>query len=246
MDVVDAYAHCGIRKYKPYAELDAAMRAGGVARCVICEHRGEYDHSYIESVIRKEPERFRGVFLVDLDKADAIDDVTRWARPLSAKSAFSGIRLPVESLRTHRKLWLWAAGLGLNLVVDGDIANGVPLLDQFAREMPRTTIQITHLAQLKDVRALAARPNVHIQISGMHQFGHPPYKELRPVVEKLWREFGASRLLYASNFPVMGDNAVYLKEIELLRSGELGIPASAAKQVMHDNATRLWFSSSKP
>ncbi len=51
MDIIDAYAHCGIRKYKPYEELDAAMKAGGVSKCVICQHRGEYDHSYIESIV---------------------------------------------------------------------------------------------------------------------------------------------------------------------------------------------------
>ena len=111
--------------------------------------------------------------------------------------------------------------------------------------MPQTPIQITHLAQMKDVWPLAGRPNVSIQISGMHQFAKPPYTELRPAVEKLWREFGTSRLLYASNFPVMGDTATYLKEIELLRSGELGIPPSAAALVMRENANRMWFAEPK-
>src|SRR5262249_43434059 len=151
------------------------------------------------------------------EKPNAIDDVTYWAKRGTAPSAFSGIRLPAESLRTHRKLWLWAAELGLKFVVDGDLDAGVPLLDQFAREMPRTPIQITHMAQRKDVSRLAARPNVHVQISGMHQFAKAPYNELRPVIEKLWREFGDSRLVYASNFPVMEEIAIYLKEIELLR-----------------------------
>src|SRR4051794_13535576 len=157
------------------------MRAGGVSRCVICEHRGEYDHSYIESIVRKEPQRFRAVFLVDLDKPSAIDEVTFWAKRRPTPAAFSGIRLPVESLRTRRKLWLWAAELGLKVVVDGDLESGVPLLDQFAREMPRTPIQITHLAQLRDVSRLAQPPNVHILISGMPQFAKPPYSEPRPA-----------------------------------------------------------------
>ena len=240
MDIIDAYAHCGIRKYKPYADLDAAMRAGGISKCVICEHRGEFDHSYIESVVLKEPARFRGVFLVDLTKPNAIDDVTHWAT--RKPKAFHGIRIQAETLRTHRKLWLWAAQLGLNFVVDGDLEAGLEPLDQFAREMPRTNIQITHLAQLKNVRRLAARPNVHVQISGMHQYDKPPYPKLRPVIEQLWKDFGQTRLLYASNFPVMVESTVYLQELELVRSGALGIPAGAAQHVMHDNAARLWFS----
>jgi len=231
--IVDAYAHCGIRKYKPYEELDAAMKAGGVSKCVICEHRGEFDHSYIESVVLREPQRFRGVFLVDLNKPNAIDDVTHWAT--RNPKAFHGIRLQAESLATHRKLWLWAAELGLNLVVDGDLEAGTPLLDQFAREMPKAKIQITHLAQLRDVGKLAARPNVHVQISGMHQYDKWPYPKMRAVVDRLWKDFGEQRLLYASNFPVMVERSAYLQEIEWVQS------LKSSQRIMHDNAARLWF-----
>lgn len=231
--MIDAYAHCGIRKYKPYEELDAAMRAGGISKCVICEHRGEFDHSYIESIVVREPERFRGVFLVDLNKPNAIDDVTHWAT--RKPKAFHGIRLQAESLGTHRKLWLWAAELGLNFVVDGDLDAGVPLLDQFAREMPKARIQLTHLAQQKDVSRLAARPNVHVQISGMHQFDKPPYPKMRALVNELRNEFGEERLLYASNFPVMVERSVYLQEIEWVQN-----VVKSAQRVMHDNAARLW------
>ncbi len=242
MDIIDAYAHCGIRKYKPYEELDAAMRAGGITRCVLAEHRGEYDHSYIEGIVRKEPQRFRGVFLVDMEKPSAIDDVTHWAT--RKPKAFHGIRLAAETLKTHRKLWLWAAQLGLNFVVDGDLEAALADLDQFAREMPKTNIQITHLAQAKDIRRLAVRPNIHVQISGMHQLDKAPYPKLHPVIEQLWRDFGENRLLYASNFPVMVDRDIYLGEIELLRTGALGIPASAVQKLMHDNAQRIWFAKS--
>ncbi len=240
MDIIDAYAHCGIRKYKPYEDLNRAMKLGGVVRTVLAEHRGEYDHSYILGVVQKEPSRFRGVFLVDFASASAVVDVTRWGT--RKDRAFRGIRMPVETLGTHRAVWLWAAQLGLNFVVDGDLANAAPLLDRFAREMPKNAIQITHLgAMAKSVLTLAERPNIHLQISGMHQFGKLPYTAQRPWVEQLLRAFGDSRLLYASNFPVMREESVYLKEIELLKSGELGIPASSAQKVMHDNAARLWF-----
>lgn len=233
MDIIDAYAHCGIRKYKPYEDLDAAMRAGGISKCVICQHRGEFDHSYIESVVLREPQRFRGVFLVDLTKPDGIDDVTHWAT--RKPKAFYGLRIQAETLATHRKLWLWAAELGLNFVVDGDLEVGAPLLDQFAKEMPKSNIQITHLAQLKDVSRLASRPNVHVQISGMHQYDKLPYPKLRDTVDRLWKDFGDTRLLYASNFPVMAEHSVYLQEIEWVKSRK------SAQRIMHDNAARIWF-----
>lgn len=243
MDIVDSYAHCGLRKYKPYADLDRVMRASGVTRAVLAQHRGEYDHSYIEGIVKAEPERFAGVFLVDLESPAAMDDVTRWA----SRKTFRGIRLPVESLRTHRNLWVWAAQLRLHFVVDGGLTASAPLLAEFAKQLPETAVQITHMAgprnptEMIPVLRLSERSNIRIQVSGMHMFGQPPYDGLVPWIEILHRTFGENRLLYASNFPVMKDDSLYREEIDLLRSGKLGIPESAIGKVMHDNAARLWF-----
>jgi hypothetical protein len=49
----------------------------GVRRAVLAQHRGEFDHSYIEGVVRSDPARFTGVFLVDLDGPQALDEVAR-------------------------------------------------------------------------------------------------------------------------------------------------------------------------
>jgi predicted TIM-barrel fold metal-dependent hydrolase len=96
---------------------------------------------------------------------------------------------------------------------------------------------LTHLG----TPALAERRNIHVQISGMHQLGKPPYTELLPRIRELYKRYGAERLVYASNFPVMETEEVYTAEIDLLRSGRLGIPEKDIPQVMNANAERLWF-----
>ena len=234
MIITDAYAHCGLRKYKPVADLDACMDGHGVSRTVLAEHLGEYDNSYIESVVKARPKRFAGVFLVDLANPKAADEVRRWKET----GAFRGIRFPSESLLTHPALWQWAAQLGLHFVVSAPFPKPVTeALSTFASHNRRTQIQLTHLG----TPALAERRNVHVQISGMHKLGKPPYTELIPQIQELHRRYGAERLLYASNFPVMETWEAYATEIDLLRTGRLGIPEKDVPLVMNANAERMWF-----
>lgn len=248
MEITDAYGHCGLRKYRPIADVRAVMARHGVARAVLVQHLGEFDNSYIEDSAAAEPDKFAGVFLVDLASARAIDDVTRWTK----RGVFRGIRLPVESLATHRALWQWSAHLRLNFVVYGAVAAHARVLGEFARANSSSAIQIAHLAfpdarespgfaSARPVLALAGEPNVRIQISGMHSSAKPPYEVLVPWIRALRNEFGAARLLYGSNFPVMGEESVYAAEIDLIRRGSLGIPEDEAAAVLDANARRVWF-----
>ena len=239
MDITDAYAHCGLRKYRPYEELNRSMRGAGVRRAVLVQHHGEFDNGYIESLVRREPARFRGVFLVDTEAAGAMDEITRWA----GRGWFRGIRFRADSIAARRPLWDWAATLGLQIVADRPVDAVMEPLAQFAAGHPRSRIVITHLgySEAGGPWALAAQQNVLVQISGMHSHGASPYEDLRPWVERLHRTFGKDRLLYGSNYPVMGDDDVYRQEIALLREGRLGIPAGDAEAVMNANAVRVWF-----
>ncbi|MCL4795151.1 MAG: amidohydrolase family protein [Bryobacteraceae bacterium] len=240
MDITDAYAHCGLRKYKPYQELDRLMRAAGVKRAVLVQHHGEFDNSYLEAIVRREPARFRGVYLVDTDARDAMDEITRWA----GRGWFRGIRFRADTLPKRRSLWDWAATLGLHIVADRPVDGVAEELSQFAADHPRNSLVITHMAWAggsEAALALAARPNVFVQVSAMHSYGSMPYVELRPWIDRLYSAFGRTRLLYGSNYPVMGEDVVYQQEIKLLREGRLGVPAADAAAVMDENARRVWF-----
>lgn len=239
MDITDAYAHCGRRKYRPIEDLNRAMRAAGVKRAVLVQHHGEFDNGYIESIVRADRARFRGVFLVDTEAAGAMDEVTRWA----GRGWFRGIRFRAESIVKRRPLWDWAATLGLHIVADRPADAVTEPLAQFAADHPRSRIVVTHLGYSANGGPwpLAARDNVLVQVSGMHSHGNPPYEELRPWIARLHSTFGKDRLLYGSNYPVMGGEAVYRQEIALLREGRLGVPAGDAAAVLNANAVRVWF-----
>lgn len=237
MAITDAYAHCGLRKYRPVEQLDAVMDRHGVVRCVLAQHLGEYDNAYLQSLVEQRPTRFAAVFLVDHTAPRAIDEISRWAKT----GAFRGIRFPSATILTHRALWQWAAQLGLHLVVSAPFPKAeTEAICAFANDHPKTTLQLTHLAG----PGFEKHTNITVQISGMHKEGKPPYAELVPRIRALYDTLGPARLVYASNFPVMEEESIYAAEIELLRSGKLGIPTKDAEAIMNANAQQLWFAKS--
>ncbi|HUE16056.1 MAG TPA: hypothetical protein VMR25_17935, partial [Planctomycetaceae bacterium] len=61
MEIVDAYAHCGLSKYEPIEKVREVMAAAGVSRAVLVQHLGEFDNSYIGPVVQSDPQHLAGV-----------------------------------------------------------------------------------------------------------------------------------------------------------------------------------------
>ena len=74
-------------------------------------------------------------------------------------------------------------------------------------------------------------------------FCREPYEPLVPLIEGLMRAFGPDRLLYGSNFPVIFEDELYGREIDLVRTGQLGVPVDVVDKVLHETAMKLWFGS---
>ena len=249
--VVDGYCHCGLSKYRPVEDVVSTMERHGVSRAVLVQHIGEYDNSYIEGVVRSDPDRFAGVLLVDTDDPAADNALTTWADT----GVFRGLRIFAHTITSCPKVWERAAELRLNLVVydDPTLAPYADLLADFAAGHPRARLVISHLGMpdmaeaprfesSRRILSLADHPNVCLQLSGMHMFAKEPYSDLVPFIERLVAAFGPERLFYGSNFPVMGEEAVYASELKQLRAGMLGVDAAVVEQVMGGTAMELWFS----
>jgi L-fuconolactonase len=249
-ELIDGYCHCGLRKYRPLEVVNRIMNRFGVQRAVLVQHLGEYDNGYIQSVVEGDPERFVGVMHVDAEDPAAGKQLRSWFQT----GGFRGIRLVATTLQTHASLWQDAAEMGLNLVVfeDPTLADHDDDLGRFASNHPEISMILSHLGMLLSAEAphyhsqakilgLAQYPNVFVQLSGFHMFARTPYEGIVPVIRDLFTAFGPERLYYGSNFPVMGDDAIYGAEIELLGTGRLGIPRGATPQVMAETAMSLWF-----
>jgi L-fuconolactonase len=250
MEIIDAYAHCGLSKYEPIEKVRETMAAAGVSRAVLVQHLGEFDNSYIASVVASDPEHFAGVLLVDHRAENMADTLGQSV----ASGHFRGLRLTAEALLASPGLFALAGDLGLAVVLYAP--QGVrPILRQLQKELqsaPFTRLVITHLgtptldgSKLDEssnaVLELSRFANVYLQLSGMKMFCPYPHEPLYPLIDQALAAFGAKRILWGSNYPVVGTQDDYAADLRLLLDGRLPIPREAIAQIAGENARRLWF-----
>ena len=248
--MIDAYTHCGTSKFLPVEEVRSRMDGAGIARAVLCQHLGEYDNSYLESVVRAEPDRVTGVALVD-GKAGG------WRQALAAvaeSGAFRGLRIVDDILAENPALGEEAASLGLVIVVyaPAGIARAVPAIRRLLASCPAATVEITHLGSPRlegglvvsglELLELASESGVVVTLSGLSMFCEYPHGQLGGFIAATIDAFGPDRVLWGSNFPVGGeDESSYIRDLDLILSGAWGLDASAVELITEDNARRIWF-----
>jgi L-fuconolactonase len=250
MEVIDGYCHCGLSKYEPLECVREVMAAAGVSRAVLVQHLGEFDNTYIGSVVQRDSERFAGVLLLDHRSPDAIFELQR----LSASGLFRGIRITTEALSATPDLFTVAANLGLVIVLYAPqgICSHLSWLIEQLESAPFTQLVVTHLGNpsldgealaesARDVLRLSQFANVYFQISGMKMFCPFPHEPFYPLISQALEKFGAARLIWGSNYPVVGTADDYQADLRLLLDGRLPIPADAVRKVASENARRLWF-----
>ncbi|WP_219210666.1 amidohydrolase family protein [Variovorax boronicumulans] len=129
-------------------------------------------------------------------------------------------------------------------------------LDQaadLARDFPQTLLILNHTGLPADrspaglarwrraLEALAAQPNTAIKISGLGQRGKPwTQADNLPVIRDAIAIFGASRSLFASNFPVDSLVAGYGTILAGFVAAIADRPAHERRALLHDNAVRLY------
>ncbi len=250
MEVIDAYVHCGLSKYEPIERVRATMAAAGVSRAVLVQHLGEFDNSYIGSAVASDPEHLAGVLLVDHRADEAARTLEQWV----STGQFRGLRLTAEALVARAELFSRAADLGLVIVLF--TPQGIrPILPQLLAaldERPSTRLVVSHLGnpilaegrlceESFDLEVLARFPNVFVQLSGMKMFCPNAYETLYPLIERIVAAFGTRRVVWGSNYPLVGTQEDYLADLRLLLEGRLPVPSAAIPQIAGENARRLWF-----
>ena len=250
MELIDAFAHCGLSKYKPLPELERAMKHAGVARAVLVQHYGEYDNTYIGDIVAAAPYKFAGVCLVDSKKNETRHELER----LTRGGKFRGVRLHMDSLEFNKAVWQEAFNLGLNIVTDDidGVVSRLSLLKGFLNDNPTAAIFLSHMGypnvkeapgykKYRSIFELSQYPNVYFQISGMGMFCPYPYQPLWPMVSQALESFGPDRMLWGGNYPIGGEEEGYVREAELIRTGGLPLPGDALGKVTRTTALRTWF-----
>jgi len=239
-------------------ELQVKMQSVGVSRAVLIQMSFYgFDNRYLLDSIRKYPGQFCGVAVVDQNAPEPASQMQalkllgiRGFR-IYPKNEPIGDWLGCESM--HR---MFAAGAALRMamccLIDPD---ALPALDRMCRDFPDTPVVIDHLCRIgvsgtiqdQDVDALcrmARHKNVSVKVSAFYALGkkQSPYRDLSPLIKRVYEAFGPERLMWASDSPfqVVGGHR-YRASIDLVRTGLDFLTAVDKEWLLRKTAERVFF-----
>lgn len=222
MVIVDSHCHVSPHWYEPVESLLYHMDQNNVERAVLVQMHGQTNNEYQFECVRRYPDRFASVVLVDTGSPDAEHELERLA-----ERGARGLRLRarVRSLGDDPlAIWRKAAQLGLPVSCGGkntDFAS-----EEFVKliqALPGLIVIIEHLGSgnvpddepppyeiRQKVFSLARFPNVYVKVPGLGEFckrvrpvKEPfPFEEpIPPLLEMAYQAFGPDRMMWGSDYP---------------------------------------------
>ncbi len=200
--------------------LLTAMDEAGIAKSAVVQASTAYgfDNSYLAASVAAHPDRFTGVFSIDMFGADAPMQFKRWT-----EAGLTGMRLfttgstspgQADWLADERTFPIWELAEAANLPICLQMQpEGVPDLLRLLVRFKRVPIVLDHMARprLSDgppysgaqwLFDLATFPNVFLKLTS-RTVEQAAEGESTPenFFPKLVAAFGADRIIWGSNFP---------------------------------------------
>jgi predicted TIM-barrel fold metal-dependent hydrolase len=240
-----------------HEELIAAMDEASVAKAVVVQASTAYgyDNSYLADAVAAHPDRFTGVFAVDVLAADALERIEFWKRKhLTGLRLFTaGSTMPGQAgwLADTRvdPVWAYAERTDLPVCMQMRPPGLVQLADVLER-FPATTIVIDHLARsvfedgppyelAADLWALARFPNVNLKLTLRNiEAATKGQSTLEAFLEQLLSTYGADRIVWGSNFPA--DERPLTELVGRALEALDPLDAGDRDEIMHGTALRLY------
>jgi L-fuconolactonase len=250
------------RPFTP-ADLRAAVSAGGVERTILVEGGRCHADEVPEFLgYAADCDVIAGVVAwADVADPDLAATLARYRR-LRGGERLVGVRSQVQGEPDPDYLdrpevlrglaAVAAAGLVFDLVIRVD---QLPAAVRAAQAVPDLRLVLDHLGKPRIDRgaagvaawrepfeALAGRPNVACKLSGMVTEAGPQWTvdSLRPFVAIAVGSFGASRLMFGSDWPVCLLTAGYREVLDALRQALPPMPAADLDAIFGATATRVY------
>jgi predicted TIM-barrel fold metal-dependent hydrolase len=234
--------------------LLSAMDRAGIAKAVVVQASTVYGHDarYVVDTVRAHRDRLVGVFSVDATAPDAVEQMKRWLgegliglRLFTTGSTMPGQSVALGDARSY-PVWAYAEEHDIPVSLQMTMA-GIPILRGLLKRFPKVRVLLDHLARpdLSDgppyaaaepLFDLSAYPGVYLKLTNRTLVSAA---EGGSYVEALaaWLvcHFGASHILWGSNFPAAkGDLRILLEEarsalVELSPEDQAAIFAGAAR-----------------
>jgi len=208
-------------------------KPNGVSRVVLIQmsYYGS-DNSYMLEAVRRRPEVFAGIAVVDWHSSDLETKMLRLAQ-----QGISGFRIFPQNVPAGTclegegldRMFRFAAkaNLVMCLLVNPE---ALPAVRRRCEEFPDTPVIIDHLARIgmagpvteNDMQALCALacyPRVKVKVSAFYALGtkKPPHLDLAPLIQRVYEAFGPRRLMWGSDCPFQVQSETYADSISLVR-----------------------------
>ena len=198
----------------------AAMDAAGVAKAALVQASTcyGYDNAYLADAVGANPERFTGVFSVDVFRPDAPQRIRYWmSRGLAGLRVFiAGHTAAAKDARLDDPrsfpAWEYAGETGIPVCVQLR-AEGLPQLRAVLERFPQVRIVLDHMARpvlgdgppyaaASGLFSLARYRNLHLKLS-THNVRESRGGKATPesFFGRVVAEFGAPRIAWGSNYP---------------------------------------------
>jgi len=216
-------------------QMIAAMDQAGIAKSVLVQASTCYGHdnSYMADAVAAYPNRFTGVFSIDVLAPDAPEKMRHWVgRRLTGMRLFTaGSTMPnqadwVDAPRSF-PAWECAGELGIPVCMQMTV-KAIPQLIRMLERFPKVRVILDHLAKptlsdgppytgASDVFRLADYKNLYLKLTprtvAEAQTGKATHATFFPL---LVSKFGASRIAWGSNYPA--SEGTLLGLLEMTRS----------------------------
>ncbi|MDY0746053.1 amidohydrolase family protein [Paucibacter sp. R3-3] len=241
-----------------FEELIKAMDEAGVDKAAIVHSSTTYgyDNSYVADAIAAHPERFDGVFSVDILADDAPQKIDYWARDrqlgglriFTTGSTMRGQAPILNDARIHPG-WRAAGEAGLPICAQITAA-AIPDLEKLLQQYPDFPVIIDHMLKpdisegppydkARPMLSLARYPNVYLKMTDrntvMAKEGKATPQSWFGLVVK---EFGANRIAWGSNWP--SSDGTLAEIAQDLRDSIAFLPAEDQHWIMAGTAMKLY------
>lgn len=242
--VVDAWAHCGIRKFRPIGDVLRFMDAVGIHAAVLAQPLGDDDNDYLAGVAGAHRDRIRAIGYAAPNAPDLAGVLARLV-----ETGFAGVRVVATDLKRDPSIGNTASNLGLALAVHAPY--GTAGLEEALPEVRAgSPIVITHLGMPlvengrlqrgRELLDLARRPDILVTLSGLAMVCPYPYVPLVRHIRDVVAAFGPTRIMWGSNYP-LGEDGEARSDLELVGSGRFCPDSEAVGHVLGGTANEVWF-----
>ncbi|MEM5390041.1 amidohydrolase family protein [Paraburkholderia phymatum] len=237
--------------------LLAAMDEAGIGRAVVVQASTVYgnDSSYVVEAVRNHPDRFAGVFSIDVLARDAVSQMQRWLDAgLSGLRLFTtGSTMPGQAgwLDDERSfpVWEYAQKHDVSICLQMT-AQGIPALLNMLSRFPDVRVLLDHLARPElaggppyeaaaPLFSLAAHRGVYLKLTN-RTIAEASRGESTPAAffPRVLDAFGATRIAWGSNFPAAEGSLPQL--LADARESLSMLPADACEAIFGGTARTLY------